>query len=959
MEHPSKAWLDKFNETLVPEEFVEISYDSITPGAQESAAPAKTEQLPFGNIENLTKDKDREIVKYATGEPNLFVLDGSFSIPPEKNAKDGGYVSYEFPPDDVSATFSQCPSFAFSFTTGKISKISPGITILWSNNLNEYATDFIIRVTSTWEDEFSSGASTVSKVVNNNKDVYCEIPWDLDLKSEFLANIAVYVLKWSIPNRRARAEWIFFGYQKVYDKNDILSYTHTSSRDPVSGQLSKDCVEFSLDNSDKKWDPINPKGMYTYLYERQPINVRYGMDINGKTEWINGGKYFLSEWNVPSNGLEASFVARDAFEFLMTSNYTGRKVGTLYQMCYDALETFSDVISSFSISNELKEYSADISNESGSYKNSDILQLAANAAGMALYQSRDGTIHIERVSMITESGTEVYDIPGINNYQWPDITFSARVKNVSCNVNGKEYLYPEGTSVSGVTQTVSNELLTEAMLKKSKNSITESYAMLANRKKAELEYRASPHIDAFDHVRINHNFGYMSNLFVTESKYEYSGCFKGTISGYILSDVSSVSISPSSLSLIYGQSEVLSASVSPYSQDLPTISWRTSPDNVVNLHVLTNEAGKSTCSVQYNRKGTATVTAYVGSFSSSVSVRNNSPSLTLSVSSITVRWGATQEIKATFSPVSYAAPQINWSISPAGIAKIEVTQTGTGTSTCKVTWLKKGTATITATAAEESKTCSVTAAASTLDTIPEGTILTLAKGNGTVKVALVKHNYESSLNGNGRNLMLQMAKEELRTWNSYKGGNTRTDDVSDNYDGSEIDTWVNGTWVNNFSQTIRDKMGETAIKTYYTTADYDKEDRKLYHYNAYKSIKRKAFLLSLNELGEYIGNASVPQEGSELPNIVSLYNSAIAPNAAWTRTRLDYDLSNKYSGWGFSSYLPGYSCYRNIIFWAGAYRTDSDYIRCDVNVVTEKEYAIPAFTFPNSVEVDVNGKIML
>jgi hypothetical protein len=206
--------------------------------------------------------------------------------------------------------------------------------------------------------------------------------------------------------------------------------------------------------------------------------------------------------------------------------------------------------------------------------------------------------------------------------------------------------------------------------------------------------------------------------------------------------------------------------------------------------------------------------------------------------------------------------------------------------------------------------------------------------------------------------MLQMTKEAPRPWNDYKGNDSR-DDVSDNYDGSEIDTWVNGTWVNNFSQTIRDKMGETAITTYYTTADYDKEDSKLYHYNAYKTIKRKAFLLSLNELGERIGAADIPQEGSKLPNIISLYSSAVAPSAAWTRTRLDYDLSNRYSGWELNDYLPGYSHYRSIIFWAAARSANSDYIWYDVNVVTEKEYVVPAFTFPNSVEVDVNGKIML
>lgn len=86
MEHPSQAWLDKFNDTLVPEEFVEISYNSTEPGVQEDATASATAQVPFGNIENTTKEPDRVLTKYATGETNLHVLDGSFRSPFELKA---------------------------------------------------------------------------------------------------------------------------------------------------------------------------------------------------------------------------------------------------------------------------------------------------------------------------------------------------------------------------------------------------------------------------------------------------------------------------------------------------------------------------------------------------------------------------------------------------------------------------------------------------------------------------------------------------------------------------------------------------------------------------------------------------------------------------------------------------------------------------------------------------------
>ena len=940
MEHPSQEWLDKFNETLVPESFVEIAYDSTEPGLQEDATASASSQVKFGNVSNITKDFDRKLTKYATGETNLHVLDGSFSIVPDSVPyKDAGFVSQTL----VSET--SHPRIVISFSKVHTRAI-PGLTIIWSSLFNEWATKFKL---TAYKDTTVVGTTTVT----DNEKVRGEVEWEIYNYD----SIAIDILEWCIPNRRARLEWVMLGFHNVYNKKDLISYTHTSSRDPVSGQLSKDSIEFSLDNSQKTWDAINPRGMFRYLYERQEVNVRYGMDVDGETQWINGGTFYLSEWNIPSNGMEASFVARDALAFMMNSTYTGRKVGTLYQMCYDALEMLPSNVPSFYISEELKEYSTDISSGNDSYKNSDILQLAANAAGMALYQTRDGHIRIERVNMAFDGTTEVYEIPVINNYKYPEISYAARVKNVSCKIGNTEHLYPEGSTSDGVTQTVSNKLLTESILSKSKNSVTEAYAMLANRRKCELEYRASPHIDAFDHVKLMHNFGYASNVFVTESKYQYNGYFSGTLSGYILADVSSVSLSPNSLDLIYNESQVLTASLLPYDPDLPTISWKASPEGVVALHVLTNQSGKSTCEVKYVKKGKATVTAYVGSTSTSVPVVNNSPSLHLNKSSLDIRWGVPQELKATFTPNNYGAPQIAWSASPADIVKLEVTQNSAGVSVCRVSWLKKGKATITATAAEERATCSVTTLASTLGSLPEGTILSIAKGTGTVKVALVKHDYEKTYNGAGRNLMLQMERKDSRIWNEYSSNG-----ISDNYKDSAINTWLNNTWVNNFSTAIRDKMGETAFLSY-TTFSYRDQDGMTTYKDSYGMMKQKAFLLSAAEVGIYPNYSldnGVPKEGTKLPDIERILfralNSSI--NAMWTRTRLDYDKSNRYSDWSVN-----YPQDRNQIFVVSSFSEDeygSAYTSVgDVLRVTDKMWVVPAFTLPNTLEVDSNGLIMI
>lgn len=942
MEHPSQAWLDKFNDTLVPEEFVEISYNSTEPGVQEDATASATAQVPFGNIENTTKELDRVLTKYATGETNLHVLDGSFRLLPDSVPyADAGFISQTLVSD------SSHPRIILSF--GSVhTRAVPGLTVVWSSMMNEWAAKFKLTA--------YKGTAVVSTItVSNNRSVYSETEWEI----YGYDSIAIDILEWSIPNRRARIEWIMVGLHKVYSKKDLVSYTHTSSRDPISAQLPKDSIEFSLDNSQKTWDAINPRGMFRYLYERQEVDVRYGMDVDGETQWINGGKFYLSEWSVPSNGLEASFTARDALEFMMTSNYTGRKTGTLYQMCYDALETLPSNVPSFYISEELKEYSTDISSEKTSYKNSDILQLAANAAGMALYQTRDGHIRIERVNLTAEEGTEVYEIPVINNFQWPEISFASRVKNVSCNVNGKEHLYPEGSNAEGVTQTVSNELLTEAMLVKSKNSITEAYAMLANRKKVELEYRASPHIDAFDHVKFNHNFGYASSVFVTESKYQYTGCFKGTISGYVLADVSSVSLSSSSLSLIYNEPKVLTAELLPYDPDLPTVSWRTSPEGIVTLRVLTNESGKSTCEVKYNRKGNATVSAYVGSVSSSIPVVNNSPSLYLSTRALGVRWGAPQDITATFVPNNYGAPEINWSASPSDVVRLDIVAKSNGSSTCRVTWLKKGSATITVTAAEEKSTCSVVASPATIGSLPIGTTLYIKESNQRTAFVLAKHDYEEASskwptfpgNGKGLSLLARSSKTVLsHVWSTESASyDSRFTNI---YSGSTIDKWLNGEYFRTLDSSISSKIKNTNIRVSPGPQTYKDDDGNSHTTDgsAVTWISRKVFLLSATELGMSSNVSGITKEGTALPNCSEmLYNIIGSSNYAWTRSRC-------FDATPFA--YPEFFKYNNSAVVSSSKSNNSYYTYTTISDVTKKYPVLPAFTLPATLEVDVNGNVL-
>lgn len=858
----SDKWKEKFNETLVPESFVEITCGITEPGINKKATIVTSSAAPFSTFHNIALSDNASISRYSTGEPNLTVLDGSCSIVPSSPPYGTtGFLSAEIFDD------SSHPVIRLELPSENKSSI-PGVSICWSTAFNEYATDFSVSA--------YLGAKKLKTVtVNGNKSIRSDVEVEL---SGFDA-VEVEVLKWCLPDRRVRVEQVKIGRYLVFDKTKILSYSHSSARDPISGQLSQESISFSLDNSDRTWDSVNPQGIYKYIYERQPVTVRYGMDVDGKTEWVSGGMFFLSEWSVPANSIEASFQARDAFLYLSSTKYTGRKYGTLYEMCYDALELLEADEITFDISDELKDYSTDITSDESTYHNSDILQLAANAAGMALYQTRDGVIKINRVYG-ADTSNPVLDIPVLNNYSWPEITFAQNMLNVVTTAGGVTYAYPESPSGKGVSQTLSNVMLTKDILAKSRNALTESYGVLSNRRKASLTYRASPTIDALDMVKIHHQFNYDAVLLATNVKYTFNGCFKGTVEGYMMADAQAISLDHTSEQLDWGESVILSATLSPASIDSPKINWAASPEGIVSLHVLTNAEGKSTCQVKWNSPGAAIVTASAGGNSASCS----------------------------FLTTEYY-----------------------------------------------------------LSNIPEGKTVLMDEGNNVVEFIVAKHGYESELNGVGRTLLIRKRYPTLMNWDSSWSA----------YAQSDINTWLNGEYLNTFSSAQKEAIGST---TFYYTPGFTAMDFSVGS-SKVSTMSKAVFLPSAHEFGgdcegndvfgwtknspdyKYNEGTSFPQAKGILESMLAADNAAITDGSCRVFTRTPFLYSAEYA----SGYHP--SDRKDFL---SRMVTTLEYTAIDGSsgfpILRGHTAAIgpnllyycahPSFTLSETTQIDVNGKLV-
>lgn len=514
----SAAWVEIHKDQLLPETFIELTYVVSEPGLQQDSTSDATLEEDFSEAEKLISTLTSSPEKYSTLEWNGWGLDGTFEYF-DDTPVDPGYVTSVL--SDEDAEYGSYPTVTISFSkvhTGLI----PGITIRWSPTFNEWASRF--RVTTY------NGETIVTQVtVEDNTDTE-SVLW-VDLQN--YDRLTIEVLEWSHPEHRARISSVYMGVRTIYTKDDFLNYSHSQSVDLLSAALPKNEITFALRNDDGRWNPNNPTGTERYLLERQEITVRYGMVVNGAREWIEGGRFWLSEWSTPSNGLEASFSARDTLEFC-NEVYAGPRSGTLYDIALAVFEQAElPVLENgelrYFVDESLKDYYTDFSGENTmDYTMAEVLQLVAHMGGCVLYQQRNGVMYLgPRVGITSD-----YVIDQNNSYAHPEFEISKPVKAISCDY-GEDGNVVVTVGKSGEVQTVSNEfILTETDARR----IAQLTAnQLVGRKTVSGEYRADPRLDVLDYVMVHSKYS-ANNVVITDITYSTTGgAMRGTYVGRVSS----------------------------------------------------------------------------------------------------------------------------------------------------------------------------------------------------------------------------------------------------------------------------------------------------------------------------------------------------------------------------------------------------------------------------------------
>lgn len=169
-----------------------------------------------------------------------------------------------------------------------------------------------------------------------------------------------------------------------------------------------------------------------------------------------------------------------------------------------------------------------------------------------------------------------------------------------------------------------------------------------------------------------------------------------------------------------------------------------------------------------------------------------------------------------------------------------------------------------------------------LSDFAEGEIVKLNENGSPVEFYVAKHNYEETLNGTGRTLLVRKESTGATVHWNYNVDWNNNSQYKNIYADGYLDTWLNNSYKSMLDQNVQSTMETT---TFYYTQNNGDGVASTY---VVKPLTRSVFVLSIAELGmEYntFGDA-VREEGSKLPtadNIINLYrNGAFVQR--WLRT---------------------------------------------------------------------------
>lgn len=269
----------------------EASFELIDLDAADTATVTAGAYLPFSKPMQLVDKVTTMSQKVATAEPGEWVLDGSYV--PIKRDGDNGEIGL------WSATMSNingATSYSIIINLSNPASFR-AITLVFDDATNNYATEFTLTAYN------SSGASINNKsFADNDKAIVVA-----DFAAQNCTKLIISVTKTNKPQRHVRLCEVLFGYLRVFDGNDISSVSYEYNSSIYAESFPSNKMVLTLDNTDRRYNIINPVGIYKYLQKGQGFNG--SILINGSR--VAMGRFYFDNSASDDNAMSVKVTAYD------------------------------------------------------------------------------------------------------------------------------------------------------------------------------------------------------------------------------------------------------------------------------------------------------------------------------------------------------------------------------------------------------------------------------------------------------------------------------------------------------------------------------------------------------------------------------------------------------------------------------------------------------------------------
>lgn len=483
-----------------------IRFELLDEHAKDNAQLTVSSAEDMSQIEQLTDGAEKMSAKFATLEPNSWVLDGTYKIMPDDVADiQTGWWS-----DVLSGehgTFETPPSLTAYFDGEAVD--TAGFTLFFDATADSYPDS--IRVTTYAADQ----TTIVEQATFPNSRHTCVI----DFPVQGYYAVTFEFLSTSKPRRRVRLCEVLFGVVQIFNNDNIENATIIYAADHIAEAFPSRQLEFTFDNIDRKYNLINPDGLYAYLQQGQDLKVN--AVING--EAVDMGTFEFTTAEALDDDITGRIIGNDyVLLALDDATYEGGR------SAYTTLAaSVAEVLDGLDIPVSLAYPSSTVGLmiPNGTTKR-EAIRLLAQAACCSVWVDRDGVLHIEPL----EVGEPVDELNEDNMPSMGGISVSEPVDRIELVVQDEFFTDINGnpaptgaTYTSGVGKRVKN-VQNPCVYPYNGQTVADWLLAQCNRRiRYTKENRCNPAVEIADTLKIYDAYGENRDAVVNEISITFSG----------------------------------------------------------------------------------------------------------------------------------------------------------------------------------------------------------------------------------------------------------------------------------------------------------------------------------------------------------------------------------------------------------------------------------------------------